>query len=394
MLNPLPGIPLIESPLFNNFFTEETDPQLLNIAQSIRQDGFVVIPFPDKQFIKKSNRIIKELKPLYDWDAYKADNKISLRVQDAWKFNEDVRSIATNQHILTLLEDLYGRKPIPFQTLNFPVGTQQHYHSDAVHFSSIPERFMCGVWVALEDVEEEAGPLEYYPGSHSWPIYTNEHIGRSHTIGSKVSQGVFHEAWEQLVETTKVEKHTFKAKKGDALIWCANLLHGGAPQLDNLKTRWSQVTHYYFEDCVYYTPMLSETYKGIIHYRDITNVCTGELVPNKSVGQLVDKAFIEQCRVGVGARVIPTYDFDAEQYLIDNPDVAESKEDPYEHYRTHGFFEKRKARTLTYKKKLIPEDLFDKQAYLVANKDVAATGADAYEHYLNHGIDEDRPLKI
>jgi ectoine hydroxylase-related dioxygenase (phytanoyl-CoA dioxygenase family) len=29
---------------------------------------------------------------------------------------------------------------------------------------------MCGVWVALEDMSEGAGPLEYYPGSHKWPI--------------------------------------------------------------------------------------------------------------------------------------------------------------------------------------------------------------------------------
>ncbi|CAN7431630.1 phytanoyl-CoA dioxygenase family protein [Paraburkholderia hospita] len=36
---------------------------------------------------------------------------------------------------------------------------------------------MCGVWTALEDIDEECGPLIYYPGSHKWPIYTNEHIG-------------------------------------------------------------------------------------------------------------------------------------------------------------------------------------------------------------------------
>jgi hypothetical protein len=35
------------------------------------------------------------------------------------------------------------------------------------------------------------------------------------------------------------------------------LLHGGAPQKDLSRTRHSQVTHYYFADCKYYTPMNS-----------------------------------------------------------------------------------------------------------------------------------------
>ena len=244
MLNPLPGIPLIESPLFDRFFNEDTETQTFEIATKLRKDGYAVFAFPDKQFDKRANRIKKELKPLYDWDAHKENPKSGLRVQDAWKFSADVKALATNQHVLLLLEELYGRKPVPFQTLNFPVGTQQHLHSDSIHFSCIPERFMCGVWIALEDIDDDAGPLQYCPGTHSWPIYTNEHIGRSHEVGDKPSQVIYHEAWNALVEESKIETHTFKAKKGDALIWTANLLHGGAPQLNLDKTRWSQVTQY------------------------------------------------------------------------------------------------------------------------------------------------------
>ena len=33
----------------------------------------------------------------------------------------------------------------------------------------MPEGFMCGVWVALEDMDMENGPLVYYPGSHKLP---------------------------------------------------------------------------------------------------------------------------------------------------------------------------------------------------------------------------------
>ena len=37
----------------------------------------------------------------------------------------------------------------------------------------------------------------------------------------------------------------------------ANLLHGGSRQLATQRTRHSQVTHYFFEGCRYYTPLLS-----------------------------------------------------------------------------------------------------------------------------------------
>ena len=47
-------------------------------------------------------------------------------------------AIASNVNILRLLQMLYSRRCFPFQTLNFPVGTQQPRHTDSVHFSSAP----------------------------------------------------------------------------------------------------------------------------------------------------------------------------------------------------------------------------------------------------------------
>ena len=47
-------------------------------------------------------------------------------------------------------------------------------------------------------------------------------------------------------------------KKGQALIWSANLLHGGSPAKDPNRTRKSQVTHFFFEGTRYYTPLMSK----------------------------------------------------------------------------------------------------------------------------------------
>ena len=59
-------------------------------------------------------------------------------------------------------------------------------------------------------------------------------------------------------------------KKGHALVWSANLLHGGSPANDPERTRKSQVTHYFFEGTRYYTPLMSKdltTEEGIF-WRD------------------------------------------------------------------------------------------------------------------------------
>jgi hypothetical protein len=291
--NPLPGVPIVESPFCKEILhSRELDEETLTIARDLHTKGYAIIGFPDPEFDKVEEVIRRNLYSRYEWEQYFKHQSGGLRVQDAWTFDENVKRLATNQKIITLLSALYGRPAFPFQTLNFPVGTEQHYHTDSLHFSSIPERFMCGVWVAFEDVDENSGPLIYYPGSHRWPIYTNEHIGGELSDVS-TTQDKFHRLWEQLVRTHGIEPERFMPKKGQAIIWTANLLHGGDKQVDKKRTRWSQVTHYFFENCAYYTPMWSDPFCGKIHFREIRNVCTGERVAHRYNNVPISEQFIQ-----------------------------------------------------------------------------------------------------
>lgn len=102
-----------------------------------------------------------------DLEAWRAQGgAVDLRVPDAWRSSAAVRDLALLRELQQLLLCCWGREPFAFQTLNFPVGTQQHIHSDAVHFHTEPAGFMCGIWVVLEPIHPDAGPLEYLPGSH------------------------------------------------------------------------------------------------------------------------------------------------------------------------------------------------------------------------------------
>ena len=350
VVNALPGVPDVESPLFEKIFPAKgVSPETLDVARRLRRDGFAVIDFPDPDFNRLADTIIKTLDSRYDWEGWRNGTKANLRVQDAWQTVPEVKRIACNPELVKLLSDLYGRQAFPFQTLNFPVGTQQHFHSDSVHFSSVPERFMAGVWVALEDIDSDNGPLIYYPGSHTLPIFTNEHVGINPDTQSENPYShypAYEQAWEAIVDALDLKPLQFHAKKGQALIWAANLLHGGAAQKDHNRTRYSQVTHYYFENCTYYTPMGSVPFLGPIYYREIVDVSTGKKVPNMLNRIEISKEQLTHATPNKHALrpTKPPQGFDKAAYLRANPDVAAAKTDPVKHWLEFGYRENRPLR--------------------------------------------------
>ena len=210
------------------------------------------------------------------------------RVMDAWSEIEGIRRLALAPQILSLLGTLYGREPIPMQTLNFGRGTQQSAHSDSVHFSSVPHGFMCGVWIALEDVDEDNGPLEYYPGSHRLPYLDLSSFGLT---GSQQKGYELYGAYEDFVKSAikelKLERRVLRIPKGHAIIWAANLLHGGSPIKDPARTRHSQVTHYFFENCLYYQPQKSDPFLGHVQWLDKRDIRSGELIAQMYNGKPV-----------------------------------------------------------------------------------------------------------
>ncbi|MHB8286848.1 MAG: phytanoyl-CoA dioxygenase family protein [Caulobacteraceae bacterium] len=219
-------------------------------------------------------------------DPYFKNPKVT-RVQDAWLRSKAVRRLATSPKLMGMLRAAYGRRPFAFQTLSFQRGTQQSLHSDAIHFHRMPERFMCGVWIALEDISPASGPLTYVAGSHKLPVLTMQGAGVNDTPREGDYERFYLPALRHRLDASNMPQEIAAPRKGEAVVWAANLAHGGAPILDAALTRKSLVVHVYFEGCLFYTPMLSDPQADQYDVRLPLNVATGGCVWPRRDGRRV-----------------------------------------------------------------------------------------------------------
>lgn len=274
------NLPWIESPFFEKFLdTKQLSERHREIAKYYNENGYVVLKnhFSEEQ----TDRLIADI---FNKGFNGTSKEITVdhnRIQDLWKISDISREMATDERILNLLQVLYDRNPIPFQTLNFRKGSTQAAHSDSIHFSSFPEKFMCGVWVALEDVDDDNGPLFYYPKSHKLPEIKFQQVRKTTAYATWNNYSEYERYMEEYVKLIDQNKFTFKAKKGDVLIWSSHVIHGGSKIKDENRTRLSQVTHVFFEDCIYFSPLYS-------------NPVTGEYAIKENLVNMVDGKIIKQ----------------------------------------------------------------------------------------------------
>jgi len=138
---------------------------------------------------------------------------------------------------------LFERPPLAFQSLLFRWGSEQEMHQDTAYVILRSPMEMVGCWVALEDVQPGSGELQYYVGSHRIPEYL--WLGRARSRPPEFDDlGEF--LRHVVVESERLgcPLERFHPKKGDALFWHADLVHGGSKREWPSLTRKSLVTHF------------------------------------------------------------------------------------------------------------------------------------------------------
>jgi phytanoyl-CoA hydroxylase len=226
--------------------SQESKESLLNFET----EGYAILRgFVDISEVNEINKVIEE-KLNSNTLRFKYKNKIMF----AFKKIPILKALALKPTLIDLLNGLMSEKVHLFQSINFIKGSEQGTHSDSIHMTTFPLGGLIGVWIALEDIDLENGPLHFYPKSHKLPYYMNKEYnneGNFFLLG-KNDYKDYEEMISSKIQKTKLEKKIFTAKAGDVLIWHANFFHGGEKQLDPTRTRKSVVFHYYAENRVCY----------------------------------------------------------------------------------------------------------------------------------------------
>lgn len=177
--------------------------------------------------------------------AYRAGRT---KLLDAFAYSVAVRAAISAPQVIEFLRTIFDDKPQAFQSLTFWHGSQQPMHKDTAYVRVDGNPLaLAATWLALEDIEQGTGELQYFVGSHRAPDYRFGGVSKWMTTAD-ADYGSEHEKFlASLHEDARRYNHTktsFLGHKGDVLIWHADLAHGGSPVTKPERTRLSLVTHY------------------------------------------------------------------------------------------------------------------------------------------------------
>jgi phytanoyl-CoA hydroxylase len=238
-------------------FSEELSERIFRFVR----DGYIIIP----QAVPTDllDRLDAEIEQLWSAppaglliETYEPDNRVkhippvveyragNTRLLDVFAFSPMARAVIANPPAMEFLRAIFGARPKAMQSLSFWNGSQQPIHKDTAYVRvDTGAMRLAATWLALEDVEAGTGELEYYIGSHRSPAFMFG--GESRWMQHKPQEHP--DFLHSLHEDARRFGHprgSFLGKRGDVLIWHADLAHGGAQISKPGRSRRSLVAHF------------------------------------------------------------------------------------------------------------------------------------------------------
>lgn len=199
----------------------------------------------DQMFARPKNYVMKRGGAYFDPSQAEQLNRGD-RVLDLFAVSKAARDAITHPKLMNFLNTAFRNTPIAMQSLYFEYGSEQAMHQDTAYVVSQEPLNLAAAWIALEDIAEGSGELTYYPGSHRFDpyLFSGEHKSWVPKRDGPEQHQAFLQGLHDQAEARGIKAQNFKAKKGDVLIWHADLAHGGSPISDPTQTRNSLVAHY------------------------------------------------------------------------------------------------------------------------------------------------------
>lgn len=216
--------------------------QEAGLLRGFVRDGFLAVPeaLPADLVARAQADIARAVDEGYQGYAWGE----STRLEQMHVTFPAIREIWLLPQIHRLLGLLFEEQSQPCQSLVYVFGSQQDAHQDTIHLTPFPAGYMCGVWVALEDVQPGSGELAVYPGSHRLPRVYLKDTGCPKVQGDwSVFGDTVVKRWGELIAGAGIEAQPYVPKAGSVLIWHENLMHAGSVRRDKSLSRRSIVTH-------------------------------------------------------------------------------------------------------------------------------------------------------
>jgi phytanoyl-CoA hydroxylase len=152
-----------------------------------------------------------------------------------YSFSSRIEQIILHENISKCLTDFTGSdKHVWYQSMFFDKSTGTKLHQDTWYLDTNPNGKLVGVWIALEDIEETAGPFCIYSNSDTSKLspldFDFENLDSDANFKSTFPNAT---------------RYDFTARAGDILIWDSLSIHGALLPDNETKTRKSITAHFY-----------------------------------------------------------------------------------------------------------------------------------------------------
>jgi phytanoyl-CoA hydroxylase len=204
---------------------------------------------------------------IHDYEKFPEFSNIAKEIYCGDSIQNSLRQI-TDSHSFNLM-----------QTMLFDANTETRPHQDWWYLDTVPNGHLIAAWIALEDIDEQAGRFYVMPKSIKNPDFHSDTPNLSH-IDWLERIKVYFEANEEDIKAPDL-------KKGDVLFWSSKTVHGALPTRDHSYSRKSLTAHYipskYQFGNLFTTKdyIAYKTYNGMKFYRNQPDYSLTNVVKSK-----------------------------------------------------------------------------------------------------------------